>query len=194
MGIKRKIIFFVALMSLFYCLTLMQDTYAKYISSADATAGLTIARWNILLNDQDILVSSNFSDTIVPTFEGTDNIKSDVIAPTAEGYFEIELDGTDTDVSFDYTISITKPNTNTVDDLIITGYEIDGTSYTYDDEDDITGEILFDDLDKVKNFTFYVEWDDNESTQTMNNAQDTQYAQNNESAYIHILLHFYQKK
>ena len=139
MGIKRKIIFFVALMSLFYCLTLMQDTYAKYISSADATAGLTIARWNILLNDQDILVSSNFSDTIVPTFEGTDNIKSDVIAPTAEGYFEIELDGTDTDVSFDYTISITKPNTNTVDDLIITGYEIDGTSYTYDDEDDITG-------------------------------------------------------
>ena len=173
MGIKRKIIFFVALMSLFYCLTLMQDTYAKYISSADATAGLTIARWNILLNDQDILVSSNFSDTIVPTFEGTDNIKSDVIAPTAEGYFEIELDGTDTDVSFDYTISITKPNTNTVDDLIITGYEIDGTSYTYDDEDDITGEILFDDLDKVKNFTFYVEWDDNESTQTMNNAQDT---------------------
>lgn len=193
MGIKRKIIFFVALMSLFYCLTLMQDTYAKYISSADATAGLTIARWNILLNDQDILVSSNFSDTIVPTFEGTDNIKSDVIAPTAEGYFEIELDGTDTDVSFDYTISITKPNTNTVDDLIITGYEIDGTSYTYDDEDDITGEILFDDLDKVKNFTFYVEWDDNESTQTMNNAQDTATTNGGEASF-YITVNVVQKR
>lgn len=193
MGIKRKIIFFVALMSLFYCLTLMQDTYAKYISSADATAGLTIARWNILLNDQDILVSSNFSDTIVPTFEGTDNIKSNVIAPTAEGYFEIELDGTDTDVSFDYTISITKPNTNTVDDLIITGYEIDGTSYTYDDEDDITGEILFDDLDKVKNFTFYVEWDDNESTQTMNNAQDTATTNGGEASF-YITVNVVQKR
>lgn len=193
MGIKRKIIFFVALMSLFYCLTLMQDTYAKYISSADATAGLTIARWNILLNDQDILVNSNFSDTIVPTFEGTDNIKSDVIAPTAEGYFEIELDGTDTDVSFDYTISITKPNTNTVDDLIITGYEIDGTSYTYDDEDDITGEILFDDLDKVKNFTFYVEWDDNESTQTMNNAQDTATTNGGEASF-YITVNVVQKR
>ena len=175
MGIKRKIIFFVALMSLFYCLTLMQDTYAKYISSADATAGLTIARWNILLNDQDILVSSNFSDTIVPTFEGTDNIKSDVIAPTAEGYFEIELDGTDTDVSFDYTISITKPNTNTVD------------------EDDITGEILFDDLDKVKNFTFYVEWDDNESTQTMNNAQDTATTNGGEASF-YITVNVVQKR
>lgn len=193
MGIKRKIIFFVALMSLFYCLTLMQDTYAKYISSADATAGLTIARWNILLNDQDILVNSNFSDTIVPTFEGTDNIKSDVIAPTAEGYFEIELDGTDTDVSFDYTISITKSDTNTVDDLIITGYEIDGTSYTFNDDDDITGEILFDDLDKVKNFTFYVEWDDNENTQTMDNAQDTATTNNGEASF-NITVNVVQKR
>ena len=46
-------------MSLFYCITLMQDTYAKYVSSAEANATLTIARWNILINNQDILQKVN---------------------------------------------------------------------------------------------------------------------------------------
>ena len=79
MKTKRKIAFFVALMSLIYCLTFMQDTYAKYISSATETAELTIARWSILVNNQDVVNQSNFSDTISPVFPGTTNIRSDVI-------------------------------------------------------------------------------------------------------------------
>ena len=97
MKIKRKIIFFISLMSLFYCVSLMQETYAKYVSSAGANAYLTVARWNVLVNNQDIVDNSNFTDTIVPTFAGTSNIKSGVIAPTAEGSFDITIDGTDTD-------------------------------------------------------------------------------------------------
>ena len=38
MKIKRKIIFFLALMSLFYCVSIMQGTYAKYITTASAEA------------------------------------------------------------------------------------------------------------------------------------------------------------
>ena len=94
MKTKRKIIFFVALMSLLYCITLMQDTYAKYVSSAVENAELTIARWSILINDQDVVNESNFTDTISPVFNGSTNIASDVIAPTAQGYFELLLNGT----------------------------------------------------------------------------------------------------
>ena len=83
MKTKRKIAFFVALMSLFYCLTFMQDTYAKYLSSATATTNLTIARWNILVNNQDVANNSNFSETISPVFQGSTYIAPDVIAPTA---------------------------------------------------------------------------------------------------------------
>ena len=175
MKIKKKIIFFVALMSLFYCITFMQDTYAKYVSTASATTDLTIARWNILINSQDILQNSNFTDTITPQFAGTANIRSGVIAPTAEGYFEIVLNGQDTDVSFTYTISLEENDDNTVTDLEITKYEIDNVEYNYEG-DDITGNILFNAANKTRRIKFYVKWNDNPSTETMNNADDTEAA------------------
>ncbi len=171
MKIKKKIIVFVALMSLFYCITFIQDTYAKYVSSATASADLTIARWNILINNQDILEESDFSETIVPTFLGTSNIRSGVIAPTAEGYFDITLNGQNTDVSFAYTISLSYSQNNTITDLEISKYTIDGVDYTYNDS--ITGNILLNDQVKTKTVRFYVKWNDNASTETMNNADDT---------------------
>ncbi len=172
MKIKRKIIFFISLMSLFYCVSLMQETYAKYVSSASANANLTVARWNILVNNQDIVDNSNFTDTIVPTFPGTANIASGVIAPTAEGYFDITIDGTDTDVSFTYSVSITDATENTVDDLIITKYVMNNVEYQYSSA--ITNTILLSAVDKTATIRFYVKWNDNASTQTMDNEADTE--------------------
>ena len=182
MKIKRKILFFAALMCLFYCLTLMQDTYAKYISSATSSANLTIARWNILINNQDILQNSNFSDTIQPQFAGTSNIKSGVIAPTAEGYFDIVLNGQATDVSFRYTITASVSNQSTVTDLEITSYEIDGVEYD-PETDPITEVIAFDAQNKTRTITFYIKWNDDSSTETMNNTLDTASARNGVAAF-----------
>ncbi len=171
MKLKRKIFFFIALMSLFYCVSLMQETYAKYISSASANADLTVARWSILVNDQDIVENSNFTNTITPVFSGTTHIKEGVIAPTAEGYFDIELDGTDTDVSFDYTISVDQSDDNTVTDLKISRYIMDNVTYSY--TSDITGTFLLNDQNKTKSIRFYVEWNDNAQTETMDNFDDS---------------------
>ncbi len=168
---KRKVVFFLALISLFYCITLMQDTYDKYLSSATENAELTIARWSILINDQDVVNESNFSDTITPVFAGTNNIASDVIAPTATGYFDLILNGDNTDVSFRYTISIDTTDC-AVDDLIITWYSINGTTYTYNGGD-VTGTILLNDASKTANVRFNVSWNDDAATQTMDNAADT---------------------
>lgn len=183
MKLKRKIIFFLALMSLFYCITLMQDTYAKYISSAEASANLTIARWNILINNQDILQNSNFSNTITPEFLGTTNIKSGVIAPTAEGTFELVLNGTATDVSFTYTVSLEENPNNTVTDLVIKKYEIDGVEYQYNSSTFITENILLNDTNKTRTIKFYVEWNDDAETENMNNAADTAATYNGTAAF-----------
>ena len=172
MNTKRKIVFFIALMSLFYCVTFMQDTYAKYISSAVENAELTIARWSILINNQDVVNESNFSDTISPVFTGTSNIKSDVIAPTAEGYFELLINGENTDVSFSYTVSIDTTDC-AVDDLIITKYSIDDVEYTFDGNA-VTRNILLNDTNKTQRVKFFVKWNDDVATQSMNNAADTQ--------------------
>ena len=171
MKTKRKIIFFVALMSLFYCVTFMQDTYAKYVSSTSAIADLTIARWSILINNQDVVNESDFSETISPVFAGSANIRSDVIAPTASGYFEIILNGENTDVSFSYTISIDTSDC-VIEDLVITSYQIGNTTYTYSGND-ITGNILLNDASRTQTIRFNVEWNDSALTETMDNADDT---------------------
>ena len=167
---KRKIVFFVALMSLLYCVTLMQDTYAKYLTSTSAIADLTIARWSILINNQDVVNNSDFSETISPVFSGNTNIKDDVIAPTAQGYFIVTLNGENTDVSFTYTISIDTSDCE-IEDLEITKYAIGQTEYNYSGQD-ITGNVLLTDVDKTRTITFYVRWKDG-TGETMNNAADT---------------------
>ncbi len=172
MKIKRKIVFFVALMSLFYCVSLMQETYAKYISSATANAELTIARWNVLVNNQDILNNSNFSNTITPVFEGTSHIKNGIIAPTAEGYFDITINGDNTDVSFNYSISLSLANENTVSDLEITKFKIGSIEYPYSST--VTGTIQLNDLDREQTVRFYVKWNDDDQTENMDNEDDTE--------------------
>lgn len=172
MKIKRKIVFFVALMSLFYCVSLMQETYAKYISSATANAELTIARWNVLVNNQDILNNSNFSNTITPVFEGTSHIKNGIIAPTAEGYFDITINGDNTDVSFNYSISLSLANENTVSDLKITKFKIGSIEYPYSST--VTGTIQLNDLDREQTVRFYVKWNDDDQTENMDNEDDTE--------------------
>lgn len=171
MKTKRKIIFFVALMSLFYCVSIMQDTYAKYLSSATENAELTIARWSILINNQDVVNESNFTDTISPVFAGSTNIKSDVIAPTAEGYFELILNGENTDVSFSYDISLDTTDC-AVEDLVITSYQIGNTTYTYNGTD-VVGNILLNDASRTQTIRFNVRWNDDALTQSMDNAEDT---------------------
>lgn len=171
MKTKKKIIFFIALMSLFYCITFMQDTFAKYISSATENAELTIARWSILINNQDVVNESNFTDTISPVFAGTTNIKNDVIAPTAEGYFELTLNGENTDVSFQYSIGIDTTDC-AVEDLVIKSYTIDGTTYTFNGNN-VVGNILLNDTSRTKTIRFNVEWNDDALTEKMDNAEDT---------------------
>ncbi|MCI6763862.1 hypothetical protein MSH26_03280 [bacterium] len=171
MKLNRKITFLLALLALFYCVSLIQSTYAKYLSTADADTNITIARWNVLVNNQDISQNSNFSEVLEPTFTGNENIKDGVIAPTATGYFDITLDGSTTDVSFSYDISFSEADDNTVTDLKITKYEIDGHSYTYNGP--ISGNILLNDQNRALTVRVYVEWVDQTDDETMTNVDDT---------------------
>ena len=171
MKLNRKITFLLALLALFYCVSLIQSTYAKYLSTADADTNITIARWNILVNNQDISQNSNFSEVLEPTFTGNENIKDGVIAPTATGYFDITLDGSTTDVSFSYDISFSEADDNTVTDLKITKYEIDGHSYSYNGP--ISGNILLNDQNRALTVRVYVEWVDQTDDETMTNVDDT---------------------
>ena len=178
MNIKRKIRFFVALISLFYCVTLIQATYAKYVTSADANANITIARWNVLVNGQDVKNNSDFSSKITPVFAGNDNIAANIIAPTATGYFDIIINGNSTDVSFTYSVSLKNDDNSQVKDLKLINYAFDGGETTEFVDNKITGNVLLNDSNKIHTIRVYVMWNDETNTSTMNNASDTAATQN----------------
>ena len=168
----RKLAIFAALIAMFYCVSIIQSTYAKYLTSAVGTANMTFARWNILVNSQDVINNSNFSSTILPNFTGTSNIRSGVIAPTSQGSFDIVLDMTEVDVTLDYTISAAVSSSNTVSDLKIQSYTINNITTDYTGS--ITNRLLLNSNSRTVTITFNVEWvEDVQDGAVMSNADDT---------------------
>lgn len=154
-------------------------TYAKYITSISSDASVSIARWNITLNNQDISSGTSLSNAITPVFPGGDNIAPGVIAPTAEGYFDIVLDASNTDVSLRYSITTSENENSAVSDLIISGFSVDGGERQAPILDEnsngvkIENNILYNSVDKDISIRVYLKWnDDTQSGATMDNYDD----------------------
>ena len=187
----KKLYLLLALASLLLLVSVIQNTYAKYISKAIANSNFTIASWNFKVNNQDINANSNFSNVIVPVFENNPNIKDNVIAPTSEGYFDINIDHSNVDVSFTEKISLNFSDTNTVSDLKITGYAINDGSIIEFNGNEISTDCLLSDNVKINKYRIYVTWIDGDG-QTMQNKDDTE-ATENGNASISVSLSFIQK-
>ncbi|HPE14802.1 MAG TPA: hypothetical protein PLT65_03070 [Bacilli bacterium] len=172
----KKIVLMLACVSLLICMTFMQETFAKYVNSVSGTSSMTIARWKILVNNADITSGSLAANTIVPVFAGTTDMASNVIAPLATGYFDLVIDSTNTDLSFDYSISALAGATSSVSDLVSTGYSINGgTIYNFTDyNENITGTIAYGST--TTTIRIFVLWNDDANTQDMDNSADTEAA------------------
>ena len=170
---SRKTRLMLALISLLLLVNLMQESYAKYISSASANGGFTIARWAFVVNTQDVLANSNFSSTIVPSFDTNANIKADVIAPTSTGYFDIEIDSSDVDVAYTTTITLGQADDNTVTDLRFTGYKINTGSIQSINDTSATIQIAhqLNEVNTTNTYRFYIEWYDGQG-EDMDNSDD----------------------
>lgn len=191
---NRKFKLLIACLSLILLLDIMQDTYAKYISSADATSNFSIARWSFLVNDQDVLSNSDFSTTIIPTFDASSHIASGVIAPTSTGHFEVEIDSSNVGVSFDEIITLSHGEDNTVGDIVFTGYKKnnDPVVSLTNNTNTITTTHLLGQATTVDTYIFYIQWNDDPSTQTMDNASDTAAAASGTAA-VNVNIQFIQR-
>ena len=170
MLLNRKVILLAAFLCVFLCILTLQDTYAKYTSAVNETTDISIARWRILVNDFDIRSNSTTENLITPVFSGNSNIASGVIAPTAEGYFDVVIDATGTDLSFAYTISVSNSDDSPVSDIKVTNCTLNGTAIPFVD-DVITGNISLTDQ-RVNTIRVYIEWFDG-TGENMDNAEDT---------------------
>ena len=194
MNLKRKAFLLIAFISMFNCLSLIQNTYAKYSSDVDTSTNISIAKWNILVNNKDIKNSSDFSNSVVAVFTGNDNINDGVIAPTAEGYFDIVVNTSNVDVSYKMDMSINVSNDSAVKDLIITGYTVNNGPLTSLNTSsyNLSSSVSHSETVRIYTYRFYVKWDDSESS-TMNNEEDTNTTINSGKAKFDIVTSFIQQ-
>lgn len=166
--------------------------YAKYTTSANSQTDVPIARWNILVNNISIKDQSDISQTLQPIFPGNENIAENIIAPTAEGYFDLYFDYNDVDVSFKYTISLTPSEESSVTDIVATGYSVDDgevinfTNYN----ENITDNISLDNPTRTRKIRVYVKWDDDSNTASMDNYADTESALSGNPALFNVNVTF----
>ena len=168
--------------------------YAKYLTSADGNTSLTIARWNIMVNDLSIKNNTDISNSIVPVFPGTEHISSNIIAPTVEGYFDLNLDFSAADVSFEYEITSGADENSSVKDLVATGYSInDGEKVEFENYNEPISEIipLSSDI-KTRKIRIYIMWNDNADSQTMDNTADTLSTSSENPVLFHVNISFTQ--
>lgn len=182
MGKRFKIL--LVFMSLSLTLSLMSNTYSRYVAGNSSDVQIEFAKWQILVNETDITNNTSSSIVLKPVVEENEFIKQNTIAPSSKGYFDIDIDPTNVDVSFDYEIKLQVLNEN-IPDLMITKYSILDSKYNEGDaleinnieNSTITGSLNFD--NKTENFKFepftiriYFEWFEGESEQ-MNDEADS---------------------
>lgn len=148
------------------------DTYGKYLTDLDEQTEIKIARWKILVNGDDVRNNSTTEKIITPVFKDNKNIEDNVIAPGAEGYFDLIIDGSNADVSFKYNIYTSINEDSSVKDLIITGYSINNEEKIISSDPNLEDTISLNSENKIINIRVFIKWDDSENS-TMTNTEDT---------------------
>lgn len=189
---KKRLILLVVL-SIILCLFFVQESLAKYITAADETANISIARWKILVNDEDIRDENTVNTVINPVFLGNDNIAENIIAPTSEGYFDLIIDAREADVSFKYKISMSVNQNSSVKDLVASKYVVNGGEpITMDiNNQTIENTVLYGNNNSTINIRVYIVWNDGDGS-LMDNSADTLATTSGNFAMMNVSLNFTQ--
>lgn len=191
---KKKVVLIFAFVWLIISLLIIRTTYAKYLSSIDSNANFAIDGWKILLNNQDIIQNSDFSQTLELTFPENEYYDQNYIVPGALGYFDLVIDSSNISLAFKYTITVSNPEQSDIVDVKVAGYSYPGV------QDNITyltssqTSIIGSSASSVNSSTIrvYVTWNDDVSTESLNDIQDTLVAINNGKAIIEANIVFEQ--
>lgn len=181
----KKVKILLVILSLAITLNLMSNTFSRYVSKATGNIDMAFSKWQILVNNVDITSNTSSSIDLTPVLEENSNIATNTIAPSSKGYVDIDIDPTNVDVSFDYSINLEVKNEE-VKDLLITDYAILDNNYIEGDqietipleENSINETLLYDNT--IDNFKFepftvriYFEWYEGENEQ-LDDTQDTE--------------------
>lgn len=167
----------VLLLSLSVTVFLMNHTYSRYVSSSTNNIETSFAKWQILVNNEDIANESSSEIEFNPVIEENEFVRDGKMAPSSKGYFDIEIDSSNTDVAFEYNLEFEILN-DEIPDIVISKFGIyydDSDGIILNDLEDlkITNNVLVKDLDKTFTIRVYFEWI-NDELKTMSNEDQTE--------------------
>ena len=155
---------------------LYQSSYAKYRKRVTAGVDLNVANWTIKINNEDVKNKKMLTNKLVPEFEESEYTKANVLAPGSKGYCDIVIDSTNVDVNFQITLIAKIPTESAIKDLRVTDYIINPSETN-------TNKVAYTELEEIQipvvhntpqtSIRLFIEWDDNPTTQTMDNEADT---------------------
>ena len=197
--IKTKLKVLIVFVIFACALSIVSNTYSRYVAAAEENIDLALANWQILLNDEDITTSSESVGLINPVILENENVANNKLAPSSVGYFDIDIDASSVELSFNYNLKINK--NEILDDLLITKYQIieedtnsDEAEYIDVVNNEINGTIDYSEENTIKPFKIRVffEWFDGDSEES-NDESDTEIVKNNNSLTINATIKFTQK-
>lgn len=166
---KNKIIYIVCAIMIFISIYEIKNTYGLFESKKEIDIDKSVAKWNIYINDNNLNTTETFTiDNF--TFQETDTVAKDKIAPGILGWFDILIDARDTQVSiiyeitFDFTIL---PSNITVEKI----EEINGREIIKTGPNTYSNYITLDDINNNVKDTIrvHIKWNNDEE----NNENDT---------------------
>lgn len=197
--IKTKLKILIVFVIFACSLSIVSNTYSRYVAAAEENIDLALANWQILLNNEDITNSSESVGLINPVILENENVANNKLAPSSKGYFDIDIDASSVELSFNYNIKINK--NVLLDDLLITKYQIiedenntEEIDYIDVIDNEINGTIDYSQDNAIKPFKIRVffEWFDDENEQS-NDENDTEIVKNNDSLKLDAIIKFTQK-
>jgi hypothetical protein len=167
---KFRVLLVIASLVVTFCV--MSNTYSKYVASSEGNVAMEFARWQLLVNEADITNKTTANFDLNPVIIKNNNVADNKVAPSSEGYFDIEIDGTQADVSFKYEIIAKVNEESAVQDITITGYQINNGEFITEDLESISNIVSAKDTTKNIKVRIFIKWDDSENA-SMNNEADT---------------------
>lgn len=172
---KKVFLCIICVISIIITIIITFSTYSKYSEQAEGNLKSHVGKWNIKLNNTDITQGTSYNFTIDDiTIIGNDNVVEGKIAPATSGYFSIEIDPSNTDVSVKYTITIDSQNLTNEKLHIVGVTEANNNTLIRTDEYAYTGVIPLSDIQNNVTHTVRVEiiWEND----NLENDEDLEYA------------------
>lgn len=188
---KKRVKILIVFVALAFSLSIISTTYSRYVADANGDVALTFAKWQILINNEDITSGNVESIDITPTIVENDNVASGKLAPSSLGYYDIEIDVSNVETSFDMHITLDNED---MADLRISGYSINDGEEIEIEDGQINESFDYDEDLETINIRIYFEWYDvDDSNSEMSNEDDTSFVNVNEEITITTNLSFEQK-